>query len=121
MKRFSPRELRRLMDRLGVSAQPLTDVEEAVFKLKDGKELVIRNPTITMLDFQGQKIFQVIGESLEERTVEVKGKAKPKIPEEDVALVAEQAGVSLEEARAALEETGGDLAQAILLLASRRK
>lgn len=74
-----------------------------------------------MLNFQGQKIFQVVGESLEERAIMRNEEAKPKIPEEDVALVAEQAGVSLEEARAALEETGGDLAQAILLLSSRRK
>jgi nascent polypeptide-associated complex subunit alpha len=108
------------MDRLGVSAQPLTDIEEVVFKLKD-KELVVKNPTVTMLDFQGQKIFQVVGETLEEREAKAPEEAKPRIPEEDVTLVAEQAGVSLEEAKAALEETGGDLAQAILLLASRQK
>lgn len=120
MRRLSPRELRRLMDKLGVSAQPL-NVREAVFKL-DGKELVVKNPTVTLLDFQGQKIFQVVSETLEEREVtsEALGE-KPSIPEEDVSLVAAQAGVSLEEARAALEETGGDLAQAILLLASRKR
>ncbi|MEM2593956.1 MAG: Nascent polypeptide-associated complex protein, partial [Candidatus Bathyarchaeia archaeon] len=37
----------------------------------------------------------------------------------DVLLVAQQANVSLEEARAALEQTNGDLAQAILLLSQR--
>ena len=44
---------------------------------------------------------------------------KVQIPEEDVILVAQQANVSLEEARAALEQTGGDLAQAILLLTQK--
>lgn len=121
MKKLSPRDLRRMMDRLGVSAQPLPEVIEAVFRLPD-KELVVRNPMVTLLDFQGQKIFQVVGESVEERTPAAEAPPrKPAFSEEDVSLVALQAGVSLEEARAALEETGGDLAQAILLLASRRR
>jgi len=121
LRRLSPRELKRFMDRLGVSAQPLADVKEAVFRLAD-RELVVKNPLVTMLDFQGQKVFQVVGESVEERKpAEKVEEAKPPIPEEDVSLVAAQAGVSLEEARAALEETGGDLAQAILLLASRKR
>ena len=110
-----------MMERLGVSAKPLP-VVEAVFKLQD-RELVVKNPTVTLLDFQGQKILQVVGESLEERmpTPEAAEAGKPSIPEEDVSLVASQAGVSLEEAREALAETGGDLAQAILLLASKRR
>ena len=121
MKRLSPRDLRRMMDRLGVSAKPLPEVSEAVFRLP-GKELVVRNPMVTLLDFQGQKIFQVVGESVEERAPTVEAASeKPVIPEEDISLVASQAGGSLEEAKAAREETGGDLAQAILLLASKRR
>ena len=38
--------------------------------------------------------------------------------EEDVQLVADQTGRSLEKAKEALEECGGDLAKAILLLQS---
>ena len=41
------------------------------------------------------------------------------IPEEDIQLVADQTGKSIEEARRALEETEGDLAKAILLLQTR--
>jgi nascent polypeptide-associated complex subunit alpha len=41
------------------------------------------------------------------------------IPEEDVLLVAQQANVSMEKARTALERSGGDLAQAILMLQTR--
>ena len=60
-------------------------------------------------------MIYVIGEPVR---VEAKSEAgeTPEISEEDVALVAEQAGVSLEEARRALEETGGDIAAAILRL-----
>ncbi len=42
------------------------------------------------------------------------------IPEEDVQLVATQANVSPDQARAALEQTKGDLAQAILLLSQTK-
>ena len=41
------------------------------------------------------------------------------IPEEDVRLVADQTGKSVEEAKRALEETEGDLAKAILLLQTK--
>ena len=40
------------------------------------------------------------------------------VSEEDVKLVADQTGKSIEEARKALEECEGDLAKAILLLQS---
>jgi nascent polypeptide-associated complex subunit alpha len=40
----------------------------------------------------------------------------PGVAEEDVRLVADQTGKSMEEARRALEESQGDLAKAILLL-----
>jgi nascent polypeptide-associated complex subunit alpha len=42
------------------------------------------------------------------------------IPEEDVHLVAQQAGVDVEAARKALEAAEGDLAQAILNLTQTR-
>ena len=44
--------------------------------------------------------------------------AKPAFSEEDVQLVADQTGKSLEKAKEALQECGGDLAKAILLLQS---
>jgi nascent polypeptide-associated complex subunit alpha len=66
---------------------------------------------------QGQKIFQVAGGKITEKAPE---RAAPTIAlsEEDVKLVADQTGKSVEEARKALEECEGDLAKAILLLQS---
>ena len=66
---------------------------------------------------QGQKIFQVAGGSVSERAPERKA-AAPKASEEDVQLVAQQTGKTMEQARHALEESEGDLAKAILLLQS---
>ena len=44
---------------------------------------------------------------------------KVAIPEADIRLVADQTGRDVEEARAALEESQGDLAKAILLLQTK--
>jgi nascent polypeptide-associated complex subunit alpha len=123
MRRISPREAKRMMSRMGINAEEMSEIKEVIFRTTN-KELVIRNPSVTALDFQGQRIFQVIGEGVEERELSMLEGVKPvekKIPEEDAQLVAQQASVSIDEAKKALEQTDGDLAQAILLLASRRK
>ena len=113
MRRISPREARRLMQRMGLSMKPL-EVSEVILKTTD-KEIVIDEPEVAVLEVQGQKIFQISGGRISERKI----KRKIEIPEEDIHLVAQQANVSLEEARAALEQTEGDLAQAILLLTQK--
>lgn len=87
------------------------EVEEVVLRTKD-REITIRDPEVAVLEIQGQRIFQITGGEISETERE----KKIVIPEEDVQLVAQQAGVSLDRARAALEQTDGDLAQAILLL-----
>lgn len=113
MRKISPREARRLMQRMGLSMRPL-DVNEVIMKTAN-KEIVIEEPEVAVLEVQGQKIFQISGGRISERKIE----RKVEIPEEDVHLVAQQANVSLEVARAALEQTEGDLAQAILLLTQK--
>jgi nascent polypeptide-associated complex subunit alpha len=110
-RRVSPREAKRMMQRMGLSMGGMSDVQEVTIKTST-KEITIENPEVAILEMQGQKIFQVTGGKIEEKTIE---KAIT-IPEEDAQLVAQQAKVSLDEARAALEQTKGDLAQAILLL-----
>jgi nascent polypeptide-associated complex subunit alpha len=99
-----------MMQRMGLNMNQL-EVEEVVFRTKD-KEIRIENPEVAVLEMQGQKIFQVTGGHMTEASLE----KKPAIPDEDVQLVAQQAKVTLERAQTALEQTNGDLAQAILLL-----
>jgi nascent polypeptide-associated complex subunit alpha len=103
------------MKRMGLSMGAMPDVEEVILKTST-KEIIIENPEVAVMEMQGQKIFQIMGERITEKPIE----RKITIPEEDVQLVAQQAGVSLEQARAALEQTEGDLAQAILLLSQTR-
>jgi len=110
LRRMNPREARRMMQRMGLSMSPM-DVQEVVLRTRE-KEICIENPEVAVLEVQGQRIFQVAGGKITEKSVE----RKLTVPEEDVQLVAQQAKVSLDQARTALEQTNGDLAQAILIL-----
>jgi len=103
-----------MMQRMGLSMDAVPDVEQVIIKTSS-KEITIEEPEVAILEMQGQKIFQVTGGKIIEKVTE----RKPTFPEEDVRLVADQTGKSIEEARKALEECGGDLAKAILLLQSK--
>jgi len=115
-RKISPREAKRLMQRMGLNMSPMPDVQQVIFRTAT-KEIVVEDPEVAVISLRGQKIFQVTGEKISEKALETKPKLI--IPEEDVQLVANQTGKSLEEARKALEETEGDLAKAILLLQSQ--
>ena len=86
------------------------------------KDIVIDEPEVAILQVQGQKMYQIIGGQVSEQApsqrTESAASAKPAFSEEDVQLVADQTGRSLEKAKEALQECGGDLAKAILLLQS---
>lgn len=119
--RANPRQMRQAMKRLGIEQEQMDDVEEVVIRTAT-KEYVIRDPNVTAMTAQGQKIWTVVGEPIVRDRADAKkseGAKAPTIPEEDVQLVAEKAGVSEEEARRALEECGGEPAEAIIRLMSR--
>ena len=115
-RRINPREAKRMMQRMGMNMDAIPDVEQVIIK-SSNKEITIEGPEVSILEMQGQKIFQVTGGKVTEKTSERKVAAKT-VPEEDVKLVADQTGKSLDKARKALEECEGDLAKAILLLQS---
>jgi len=111
-RRVNPREAKRMMQRMGLNMDAMPDVQQVIIKTSS-KEITIEEPEVAMLEMQGQKIFQVTGGKVTEKAAERK---MPGVAEEDVRLVADQTGKSMEEARRALEESQGDLAKAILLL-----
>jgi len=112
-RKMSPRNAKRMMQRMGMNMGEMPDVQEVIFRTSD-KEIVVENAQVAVIDMGGQKIFQVTGE-VNERALETQ-EAKVTIPEEDVQLVADQTGKSMEDAKRALEASEGDLAKAILLL-----
>jgi nascent polypeptide-associated complex subunit alpha len=99
---------------MGMSMDAVSEVENVVIRTSR-KEITIEQPEVAILEVQGQKIFQITGGKITEKVVERKPSG---VAEEDVKLVADQTGKSIEEARRALEDSGGDLAKAILLLQS---
>jgi len=100
---------------MGMNMNALSNVEEVIIKTAE-KQIIIEQPEVSILDMQGQKIFQVVGGEITETTE--KTSSVSVTPKEDIKLVADQTGKSLEEAKSALKECDGDLAKAILLLQS---
>jgi nascent polypeptide-associated complex subunit alpha len=119
-KRMNPREQKRMMQRMGMNMETVDDVQQVIIRTA-GKDIVIDEPEVAILQVQGQKMYQIIGGQVSEQAPSQRQTAKvaePTFSEEDVRLVADQTGKSLEKAKDALEECQGDLAKAILLLQS---
>jgi nascent polypeptide-associated complex subunit alpha len=120
-KRMNPREQKRMMQRMGMNMDTIADVQQVIIRTSD-KDIVIDEPEVAILQVQGQKMYQVIGGQVSEQAPSQRqnntAASQPTFSEEDVQLVADQTGKSLEKAKGALEECGGDLAKAILLLQS---
>ncbi len=113
MRKMNPREMKRMMSRMGMGLEEMPGVLKITFHMK-GKNLVIPDPQITVMKMSGQTIYQVVGETVEEAQESVE--VKVEISDDDAQLVAAQTGTSIEVAKKALESTNGDLAQAIMLL-----
>lgn len=107
MKGMSPKQMQKMMKQLGIKMEELEGVKEVIIRFEN-KEIVIKEPAVTMIAAMGEKSYQVVGK---EEVREILN-----IPEEDIKLVMEQANVDYETAKKALEETKGDLAEAILKL-----
>jgi nascent polypeptide-associated complex subunit alpha len=111
-----PEEMVRVLRRLGVSIEEVNAVKVTV-ELGDGTLMVVEPPEAVLLVKSRDQppVFMVVGSHRVERP---RG-SEVRFSEDDVRFVAERAGVSLEEARRALEESGGDIAAAILKLGER--
>ena len=110
---MNPRQMKQMMKKLGMNVDELPDVQEIIIKTSS-QDYVFKNAEVTVIDIQGQQTFQIVG------TPEVVAKdstgGTSGIPQGDVELVAQQANVSMEEARQALEECDGNPAEAIMKL-----
>ena len=98
------------MKKLGMNVEQIEDVQSIVIKTPKG-DYIFDSAEVSAMTMQGATTYQIQGTP---RFVE----AAPEIPKEDVTMVASQANVSEEKARAALIATKGDIAEAIMKLAS---
>lgn len=106
--RMNPRQMNQMMKRLGITVKEIENVKKVIIQT-DTKEYIFEDADVTMMDAQGQKTYQITGKP---RIVD----KKEDIPKEDIDLVVEQTGKSAEEAKKALKETKGDIAEAIMKL-----
>lgn len=103
--KIDPKQMERMMKQMGMNVTNI-DAEEVIIRTAD-KDIIISNPQVSKIKVMGQETFQITGDITE--------REREDISEDDVDMVAEQAGVSREEAREMLKETG-DIAQAIMKL-----
>lgn len=121
---MNPRQLKQMMKKLGIEVEEFPEVLEVVIRTKEGTYRV-DNAEVTKMTAQGEETLQIQGDITQ--TEEAKPQAigemddsevEVEITDEDVELVVEQSGASEEDARAALEEVGGNPAEAIIKLQS---
>lgn len=127
---MNPRKMKQMMKQMGIDVEEL-DAERVVIETADGDDLVFDGAQVTKMDAQGQETYQIVGSPDEVADAGAGGATAVEggdaddpalddaddgdegIPEEDVKLVAQQAGVSKEAAREALEAANGEPARAI--------
>jgi nascent polypeptide-associated complex subunit alpha len=104
------REMRRMLDKMGLEMKDLGNIEEVIIKTET-KELYLIKPQVVEMKGKDSTIFQVVATDIEEKERET-----PSLKDEDIILVMQQANVTREKAIQALVNAKGDLAKAILNL-----
>lgn len=133
-----PRQMAMMMRKLGIDVKEIEGVQQVVVRTAT-KEYVFDKASVSVMKAQGVETWQVSGKpKVVERGVAASAPSsgpsasapapavdQPRaadtvlpITAEDVALVVKETGRSPAEAKAALEATKGDLAEAILRLSS---
>ncbi len=107
---MNPRKMKQMMKQIGMDVKPIEDVQEIIIRTASGN-YIFDDAEVVQMKMQGMTTWQLSGEARFEENA-------PEIPDEDVTLVAEQAGVSADAARDALLASKGDIAEAILKLSS---
>ena len=126
-KGINPKQMEKMMRQMGVKVEEIGGVSKVVIFSQNGN-IVITAPEVTKTKIMGQTMYQVVGEGKMESSAEADIEAPkeeaapaksggPIITDEDVELVATQANTTKEKARKALEDSGGDIAEAIISLA----
>ena len=112
-RRINPREANRMMQRMGMQVEQIDNVTRVIIE-SASKRIVINDPEVAIVKVQGQTVYQVGGGTAREE--DLAGVSS----QEDAKLVASQAEVPVEEAAKALQQSGGDLAQAIIILKQKK-
>ncbi|AUG46845.1 nascent polypeptide-associated complex protein [Haloarcula taiwanensis] len=118
---MNPRKMKQMMEQMGIDMEDI-DAQEVIIRTPD-EELVFDDAEVQLMEAQGQKTYQVVGEPESRELDAGEGSAAADdadesendsgVDEDDVELVAMRAGVDEDTAREALEANDGDLADAV--------
>ena len=100
--------MNQMMKRLGINVKEIENVNKVIIQT-DKKKYIFDDAEVTIMDAQGQKTYQISGRP---KILDI----KDEINEEDIDLIVEQTGKTIDEAKKALKETKGDIAEAIIKL-----
>ncbi len=114
---MNPRQMQKLMSQMGIKNVDVP-AKRVVIEKADGSQIVVFPASVVMVEMQGSQSFQVSGTVSEQAASASSpgGSAGVQEAESDADLVAKEAGVSKEQAQIALDNAGGDIAQAIMNL-----
>lgn len=99
---MDPKKMQAVLRQMGVKSENL-QASKVVIYTENGN-LIVENPEVVQITMQGQKSFQISGSV----------KMENSISEADIEMVMKETGCNVEDAKNALEKSGGDIAQAIM-------
>jgi nascent polypeptide-associated complex subunit alpha len=109
MPGLDPKKMQSLMKQMGI-AQEEIDAIRVIIECED-KNIIINNPSVVKIKMQGNTNFQISGEESVESKEE-----KEDTTEDDIKTIMEKTGAKESEAKKALDDSNGDLTEAILSL-----
>ncbi len=96
-----------MMKQMGIKQEDI-DASKVTIEKSDGNKIIIENPSVQKIVMQGNISFQISGDVSEEEA--------ELFSESDINTVMEKTGSSKDDAIKALENSSGDLAEAIMEL-----
>jgi nascent polypeptide-associated complex subunit alpha len=123
MPNINSKQMQQMMKKMGIQQEDI-DAEQVIIICSD-KKIVINNPSVQKVNAMGQKTYQISGEESEEpldEGSEAEDSDEPvEISEDDIKTVMAQTDCSKDEALQALQDTKGNIAEAILLLTAEQE
>ena len=107
MPGLDPKKMQAMMKQMGIKQEEI-DAARVIIEKNDETKIIIENPSVVKINMSGNESFQITGDIVEEEDAGIK--------DEDIELVMEKTGVSKTQAKKALEDSEGDLSEAILSL-----
>jgi len=104
---INPKKMQAIMSQMGIKQEEIN--ANRVIIEKDDENIIINNPSVIKINMQGQENFQISGDVSKEEI-------EKDSTEQDIKTIIEKTGCSEEQAKNALEESNGDLTEALLSL-----